>query len=387
MYDFIDFSQGTNFYMNLYCFLLYCVLLLTSLRGNVLWLNVQESYRGRTWILAVGLLLFALTCFMNEDFFHYQEVMSLYKDRVFGDQEAAVEEFYQYLIYYINGDYFLFRLVVWGSSLALIILAARKFGANVYHTLFIVLAGFIVTYSYARATLAMATFSLGAVMICMAVDKRWKVIPLIIGMCIVASSIYFHRSMLPMIALAMLWLFIPWKKTVAKYSMWLFPLFVALFYVVIKIAFEELFTIAEMVDDESGTMNKFEIYAEKEAVKSNVKGYIHLALQYSTFYLPMFILSTVFRSDKVLQIVDKRVIWLYSLACLMVAFATSLLFLDMDNSILFYRYLFMTFIPLSILIAYTKDTRVLQVKLYRWIIYFSAIYNFLQLFAFVYNAI
>ena len=78
-------------------------------------------------------------------------------------------------------NYFLFRLAVWGGSLALIIATARKFGASVYRTLFVVLAGFIVTYSYARATLAMSVFSMGIVTICMAVENKHKFLPIIIG--------------------------------------------------------------------------------------------------------------------------------------------------------------------------------------------------------------
>lgn len=385
MYDFIDFTQGTNFYLNLYCFLLYCFLLLVSLRGNVIGINEQESYRERTILLACGLLLFALTSFIGADFFHYYENMEMYSNQTFVDSEVGLEGFYQRLIYYINGNYFLFRLIVWGGSLALIIAAARKFGANIYHTLFIVLSGFIIIYSYARATLAMSVFFIGVVIICMAVNNKRKLLPMVIGAGIVASSIFFHRSMLPMTAIALLWLLMPWKRKLSKYSLWLFPIAVLVFSVILKVAFEEVLTIANAFDDETGTMDKLETYSEQETAEQNVNGYIRLILQYLTFYLPMLLISNALRYDKVLQILDNKAIWLYQMTYLIFVYATSFLFLDIDSSTMFYRYLFMSFIPLSILVGYMKNIGALKSKQYFLIIAIFITSNFIQMFADVYS--
>ena len=172
MYSYVNFAYGATFGLNLYCFLLYCFLLLCSLRGNVVNLYVKESNRGSIALLFCGILLFSLTAFVSDDFFHYYEEMFEYRGRVFGDQETGFEAFYQYLISSIDGDYFLFRLVVWGGSLVLTIYAIRNFGANVYHTLFLILAGFIITFSYARATLAMAVFSFGFVLVSISSERK-----------------------------------------------------------------------------------------------------------------------------------------------------------------------------------------------------------------------
>ena len=385
MYDFIDFTRGTNFYLNLYCFLLYCFLLLVSLRGNVVGINEQESYRGRTVLLSCGLLLFALTSFVGADFFHYYENMVEYKNQAFGDQEGGLEAFYQYLIYYTNGNYFLFRLTIWGGSLALIIAAARKFGASIYRTLFVILAGFIVTYSYARATLAMSVFFMGVVIICGAVSNKLKVLPIVIGSAIVVCSTFFHRSMLPMMAVALLWLLLPWKKKVSKYSLWLFPVVVLVFSIVLKVAFEEILTIANAVEDEDGILGKAEYYSEQEAAETNANGYIRLMFQNLTFYLPMLLISNAMRSDRVLQIVDKKAIWLYQMTYLILAFATSFLFLDIDSTTMLYRYLYMTFIPLSMLVAHMTDIGALSRKQYSTIIGIFLISNLFLLLWLVYT--
>ena len=387
MYSFVNFAYGTTFGLNLYCFLLYCFLLFISLKGNVTNLYTQENSRSRTVFLFCGLLLFALTSFVGDDFFHYYELMHEYRGQVFGDQEFGLEAFYQYLISYIDGNYFLFRLVVWGGSLILIKYATQLFGANLYHTLFLILAGFIITFSYARATLAMAVFSVGAVLISVASESNIKkrAIPTILGLIIIACSMYFHRSMLPVIAIAVGWLFMPWKKQIAKYSIWLFPIFVAICSFILKSAFEELFAVANSVEDDTGTLTRAEYYAEQEAVVSNVNGYIRLVFHYVAFYLPFLIIGNAVRSNSVLDNMDKRHIWLYQIIYLTFIFSTSFLFMEVDMGTLLDRYLYMSFIPMSILIASMKDSELLSKRQYLWIVVTFILSNLFQLFAYVYS--
>lgn len=387
MYDFINFSQGATFEMYLYCFMLYCFLVSLFFRGNVTHIYEQENNKTRTILLFCGLLLFALTSFMNGDFFHYYEFMSEYKTRVYGDQERGLEIFYQYLIYFINGNYPLFRLAVWGSSLILIVFAAQKFRVNVYHTLFIILAGYIIVFSYARATLAMAVLSVGLVLASIAslypFFKRFR--STLVAILIIISSIYFHRSMLPIIFIAFGWILMPWKRQLSRYSLWLFPVLVAICSMILNIAFEEVFLMANTIDDQTGMLDKAEFYAEQEAVETNVNGHIRLALHYSVFFVPFVIISIFFRSTQTVRMLDNHIIWLYQAIYLLFVFATSFLFVDMDSNVLFYRYLYMTFIPLTILIVYLKDRRLLEKRHYLWMVTCFIISNLCQLFLFIYT--
>ena len=311
-----------------------------------------------------------------------------YKNQVFGDQERGLEVFYQYLIHFINGDYFLFRLVVWGSSLLLVVFAARQFKVDIYHTLFVLFVGFIMTFSYARATLAMAVFSVGAVTISIASERNIKkqILPTILGLIIIACSIYFHRSMFPIFIVSVCWAFMPWKRQITKYSMWLFPIFVAICTMVLDSVFKELFVFANAVDDETGMLDKAELYAEQESVVHNLNGYLRLFLHYATFYLPLVLISNVFRSDVIVKNVEKRIIWLYQIIYLIYVIATSIAFLDFDSSVFFYRFLYVSFIPMSILITSMKDSGLLMKKHYLWIVTVFIISNLFQLFAAVYSA-
>ena len=386
-FDSINFAQGATFGMNLYCFMLYCFLLIVSIRGNITNLYVNEKDRFRTTLLYCGILLFALTPFVGDDFFHYHELMSEYRGQVFGDQERGLEAFYQYLIYYIDGDYFLFRLVVWGASLFVVVRAARRYGANIYHTLFVILAGFIVTFSYARATLAMAVFSLGVVMICVINEQKFikKILTTIIGLITVLCSIYFHRSMFPMVVIAVLWQLLPRKRQLSKYSLWLFPIFVAISAIVLKTAFEELLVVANTMEDESGMLDRAEYYTEQDGVKHNLNGYIRLILHYLTFYFPFIVIANAFRSDRVQQLADRKIIWMYQIMYWIMVFATSFLFLDIETDVLFDRYLYMSFIPMSLLVVSMKDNGALTKGQYLCIVICFVVSNLFQLFAAVYS--
>ncbi|MBR2026164.1 MAG: EpsG family protein [Alistipes sp.] len=387
MYDSIDFAQGSTFAQCLYCFLLYCFLLLVSLKGNLTNTYTQDNYVFRKIILFGGILLFSLTSFVDADFFHYYESMYEYKNQVFVDTERGLEAFYQHLIYIINGNYFLFRLIVWGSSLLLIIFATRKFGANVYRTLFVILAGYIMTFSYARASLAMAVFTTGAVIVSVVseCETRKRIILTTLGLAIIACSIYFHRSMLPILVASICWAFVPWKKQLTKYSLWLFPFFVFLCSVVLENVFEELYVLANAIEDETGTLDKAELYAEQESVTHNIRGYFRLFLHYSTFYIPFVLIANVFRSEEVVQSVNKRIIWLYQIVYLIILIATSILFLDFGSRVFFYRFLYVSFIPMSILITKMTDSGFLKKQQYRWIVAVFIISNLFQLFAAVYS--
>jgi hypothetical protein len=233
----------------------------------------------------------------------------------------------------------------------------------------------------------MAVLSLGVVIICKAAEHRLnkRVLLTIFGILITVSSIYFHRSMLPVIVVVICWAVMPWKKQITKYSMFLFPIFLAICAIVLKVAFEELFQVANAIEDESGMLDRAEFYSEQESTVHNVNGYIRLFLHYSIFYLPLFIISKTIRKDSVLESVDKPSLWLYQFVYWIFVFATSLLFMDFESETLFYRYLYMSFIPMSMLIVYMKDKGALTKTQYLLIVACFVVSNLFDLFGVVYG--
>ena len=390
MYDFIDFTQGTNFYLNLYCFLLYCCLVVLSLKGNMVDIYAPMRDKTRTTLLFGGVVLFAMTSFVDSDFFHYNEFMTEFNNLFIDEEDVRVEIFYQYLISFINGNYALFRLVVWGGAALIAVWVARVYRANSYNMLFVILAGYIVIFSYARATLAVAVLTLGVAMLCTASDKKrmLKSIQIIAGLAIAMCSIYFHRSILPVLAVTVGWCLLPRKRLFAKGAIWFFVVLVILCAIVIKWGFEELTTIANAwQDDESGTLDKIEHYRSMKGESSNINGYISLVIKYSTFYIPFFVIAHALRKPNIMEKVDGRTVKLYLFVVMMLAFATSFLFIGSDSDVLYYRYLYMSFIPLALLISYMKEARTLPERHYKLIIVCLILNTSWQLLAAVYSQI
>ena len=388
MYDFINFSYGTNLYLNLYCFVLYCFLVIFSLKGNVVEMYAPMRGRLRTILLLCGIVLFAMTSFVDEDFFHYYEFMTEFNNSVIDREDVRVEIFYQYLISFINGNYALFRLAVWGGAALITVWSARIFGANSYNVLFVILAGYIIVFSYARATLAVAVLLLGVTMLCCACDqnRKSKVLQIILGLAIAVCSIYFHRSILPVVAVTLGWWILPFKRQLSKRSLLLFVVLVAFFALVIKWGFEELAMVANSWhDDETGTLDKMEHYRTLEGERSNINGYISLIIKYSTFYIPFFLIAFALRQPEVQERVDNHTTMLHLFVVIMIAFATSFLFIGSDSEVLFYRYLYMAFIPLAMLISYMKDAGTLKLRHYLLIVACLILNTLWQLFAAVYG--
>lgn len=348
----------------------------------------SNRYNFRSFLLFCGIILFALTSFINDDFFHYNDTMLEYKNGVMDNQNSGIEMPYQHIIHFIQGNYALFRLIVWGGSLLLILFGVRIFGANAYNALFLILAGYIIIYSYARATLAMSIYALGVIIVSVESEHKFNLLKKIIGITIIALSIYFHRSMAPIIALSLFVIILPYKRLFAKNSLLIFPLIVFLFSSIFRIVIDDLASMTNsFADDETGILGKLEYYEELTAATSNLNGYISLILKYSTFYIPFVIIANRFRTSQEVISMHKRGLFLYLITYVIIAMATSMLFLGFSNSILFYRYLFMSFIPLCILISYMRKYRMLGYRQYNTIICCFALSNLFQLFTAVYSKI
>ena len=346
----------------------------------------RDRYSIRSFLLFCGIILFALTSFINDDFFHYYETMIEYKNGVMDSQYLGIEMPYQHIIHFIQGNYALFRLIVWGGGLLLILLSVKIFETNTYNTLFLILAGYIVIYSYARATLAMSIYTLGVIIVCVESEHKFNLLKKIIGILIITLSIYFHRSMVPIVILSLFFILLPYKRKFAKISLIIFPLIVFLFSTGLQIVIDDLPLISNsFADDEAGILRKIEHYEELTTATSNFNGYIGLILKYSTFYIPFVIIANRFRTSSEMINISKRGLFLYLITYIIIAAATSMLFLGISNSVLFYRYLFMSFIPLSILISYMRKYKMLERRQYNTIISCFVLSNLFQLFTAVYS--
>ena len=103
------------------------------------------------------------------------------------------EDIYGWIITNLGYSYTFFRLIIWGSALTLLFISYKRVGINPDMTLYYFGVLFMIRFSYARVSLAMAIILLGLTFVYKPIMKL-KVISYLLGLTIIGCSIFFHRS-------------------------------------------------------------------------------------------------------------------------------------------------------------------------------------------------
>ena len=203
---------------------------------------------------------------------------------------------------------------------------------------------------YARATLAMAIYFIGIALI---IRSKKKIISSLIGCVCVISSALFHRELLVAIGLAPV-IFIQvtnknYKRIVALILLISIP---AIFLVLSN---PQLLT--DMTNNETYA-ERFESYQNEIASGAwggkNIYGYIVMVIRHIIYYLILFVIARVFlkrekRYEKNEGFEAMRKLFQLVFAIIIVA---TLFFIVFGFGPFFYRILFISAIPLSLLLCY-----------------------------------
>lgn len=343
-----------------YCTLLYFLMLFYYWKKCITYGNLLK---GKTSLIFVVLVsLFSITSFYNGDFFHYKSFL----DSFDGLGSIGFEDFYQYLILYTDKNYLIFRTVVFGGSIIIAYLVMDLLGVTAVTALFFLFAVFITDFDYSRASLAMSVYYLGLALILI---KR-NVFLSILGVGIILLSYQFHRSALIMIVMTIA-IFVPINRNT------IIPLI--LIYVFGYSYLKEYYYsfINDMIDSEYTDLAiKVEVYAnaERNELKGNFLGRFMYIWQFLIYYL-IFIYDTkcIFFNKKN-QFVVSEIKKLYRVCFALIAFSTFMLFINSGDLSLFYRFLYMTIIPLSVMSTYLFSHQIMSKKAYIIQILFGAVY-------------
>lgn len=327
-------------------------------------LDSEKQSDSGGWLLYAFLLLFAVTAFCNGDFFHYIEWVESANVNWHFDDTAPQEIVYQYISSALDGAYFPFRFVVWGSALTLIVATAKRLEISVQQTLFVVIILYAVQYSYARATLAMSVYFLGFSFL-VKPARVGSIVSILIGIGIISLSVFFHRSMYVLIGLTLIY-FTPTFENIRKTRLMLVVLAILNFLLVFFAARIILsLDLGGMIGDT--TANKLTTYADKlDIIEYGVAGMILNGLVYIQTWGGLYIITyDLFRDDR---IVDKQFVALYkiTLAILMTSLAFG--FSGQDFYVLTYRIRIMSFIPFSLLTVWALKDGICSKRHFRWII-------------------
>lgn len=135
----------------------------------------------------ICMFLFCLFSFWGPDWFHYAQYFENIK---FGDLNHVNMEDIHIFLMDICPSYILWRAITWGIALWLVLRTCKNLDINIDIVLFLFCSIFIIWFSYARVSLAMAMIFYG--FSCMQVSKRK--LSYILGLILISLSFFVHKS-------------------------------------------------------------------------------------------------------------------------------------------------------------------------------------------------
>lgn len=193
MYSFLPIEQTAGLVLFNVCLVLFIYCLMDkALKPPFI---VPVGNRNLTIIL---MFIFVLFSFWGADWFHY------YSE--FGNLRRGgrtnLEDVYVWIAQNLSPNYLLFRLVVWGSSLCLLLHMFKRLSIPTNLAIFFFGSIYIIWFSYARVTAAMVLVYYGLTVLYK--PYKSKLFSLLLGISAIGCAFYFHKSALFGIVAALL---------------------------------------------------------------------------------------------------------------------------------------------------------------------------------------
>ncbi len=275
---------------------------------------------------------------VNPDYFRYREwlnypyLMDFHKEQV-----------YAFLIMFCRSLPFeypfeVFRLIVWGGGLLIVLFTAKMYRdllkpGLVMLLLFVLFSGI---YCYARASLAMAVYSMGICTYLWGKNRRKK----ILGIALAISSYFFHHEMIIGIA-ALPALFLPFEKKQSKYySLFLLAIIIGgITYINANLSLME------------SIFGNDELTSKMEEFNNQEQGVFRMStfVKYFAVFYPFLLITTIFYRYKKLP---KPIAGIFRITFALIIATAAFFVVSGSRSTYTYRVMYITIIPLSILITY-----------------------------------
>ncbi len=342
-------SLGTS----LYCLLGY-IIIFSILYSKIL--SKPISYRHTPLFRKACyfiILIFILTHVMQGDFFQYLKIVKEY-DFTIGAQNYG-EDIYRVIIKFVNRNYFLFRLVVWGGAYYLFYCTANRLDIEPLYAIAFLFATHVITFAYARATLAMSIYFYGLSFLCK--PKAGSIfVSYLWGVFLIFISSKFHNSAMIMMAMTIM-LFVP----IRKWSFIMVLCLIPLFSYVLK---DYFYLMTLTLDSDSVLSAKVKGYSEGD-FQIGISGYILNLFEYASFLLPFIICILKTFNKNIIRRVPKSLLRLLKVTTGLVLLAIVFYSFGTSFRTFFYRVLFMTMIPLAIIVPSLYKLNIITYKNYR----------------------
>lgn len=331
-----------------FIFILFCLLLV---------LAYNYCYKEKNSFVVWGLtLLFSLFSFYDSDYFSYEYMFH---------QGFGGKDFRDPLYYYISlvcfDNYILFRFIVWGSALLLYKKTIDHLVLNPNVAIFTFAVFWIMIFAYARASLGMALYFYGLSFL---INRDFRTFrDIIFGTVFIIFSYFGHRSMLPIIAMTPL-AFINLDKKKIFLLLLSYPLLIYIF----SRVFLAFSSDAVDLDD---SLSGFQAAATAYASAGEATSYVGLYALMTNFRVAGFYLLMIYF---VWTVVIKEYYWItntwyrgyLNIAIGILVLAGLFLLSDFgigNATLLGYRYMFISAIPLCLCFSYHIQNGDFSIKL------------------------
>lgn len=327
----------------------------------------SSNRRLKNIIGGIIIILLCVFSVQDSDYFHYKEYISLLKS---GHDISSLERVYIWIAEFVSYNYFLFRLLIWGGAYILFTQAAKRMHCDEGLVAFFFVSMYLSKFSYSRASLAMAIGIYGFSLIISSYKTR--LIPSVCGVVLIFMTYFFHKSAVIFVPIYILSLFRWGKKGYFILLLFLF----ALYLYFSKYGVDILFSMEDnTIFDYKTAMS----YLNKDKSNIGVAALIQRVLERIPYYLILLIiLRNVFWGKN--DVEDYSMRCLMNFSFIVIVFSSLFLFdFGGNTSVIYYRLLYYSILPLSILLSklYTTGIDVKVVRTTQRIGYISVLYAIL----------
>lgn len=283
------------------------------------------------------ILFFCIYPFFSGDWLHYREkIIYFYYYRA-----TDLEPIYTSIMDFVGLNYFAFRFIIWGCALIFLKLLFSRLKIFETRTLLIFIIWGLLFYSYPRVSLGLSILFYGYSLLIKPINR--KLISYALGILLIILSCSFHKSIISLAVIIPFTLFPITRKLVCLF---IIGAFLGVYFINnYLLSLKDITTIIE-----GGN------YFIKEA------NAISLGQQIVNFVLriPIIVISVIIAYKVLFRKQFHLNSYIYkflSYLILILLLSFVFFFSDISNLTLFYRTLYMAFIPLSIVLAALYKTR------------------------------
>lgn len=292
--------------------------------------NVNSKHNFLSWL---SLLLFCLYCIYSGDWLHYEEKLDFYE--YYG--ASGLEPIYDVILSYIGHNYILFRFIVWGSALLFLRALLYRLSVNNFRTLGFYIIWGILFFAYARVSLGLSSFFYGFSLFIKPLEHNRKLGYIWGAICIIISF-FFHKSIILLILLIP---FVFIGLTKKKFIIYCFCSLIAVFILNSLLYYLDVLLIG---------IDGIEYFSNEKGARTLGGTIVTFCLRTPLYLLLIYLIYKLLWKSKYenLPIYIQRFFTFVVLISL-VAFIFRLS--NIKSQVLFYRTLYMIFIPLSIVLS------------------------------------